>query len=337
MSDGAAQRIPGPPSPWPTRPLGATGLEVSTFGFGAGPLGGLFDEVGEEEAQAALEAAWAAGVRFFDVAPHYGAGLAERRLGAFLAGKPREEFVVATKVGRLLVDDADLDTAAEQEGFRGGLAKRRVRDYSADGVRRSLSDSLERLGLDRVDVVFVHDPHDYEREATTTALPELARLRDEGVVTAIGAGVDDLGMQARFVRTGLVDVLLVPGRWTLLDRSAGAELLPLCLERGVSVVVGGALNSGILADPSPGARFDYAPAPEQVLALARRQQDVCGRHGCSLLQAALQFPLRHPAVVGVLVGLRSPAEARAAAADLASPVPVRCWEELELLALPVRP
>ncbi|GAB7190416.1 aldo/keto reductase [Kineococcus sp. NUM-3379] len=324
---------PSRPHPWPTRALGRSGLRVSTFGFGAGPLGGLFDPVGEDEALAALQSAWDAGVRYFDVAPHYGAGLAEQRLGTFLAGRPRDEYVVSTKVGRLLVDDTDLDPGRLQEGFRGGLAKRRVWDFSADGVRRSLEDSLRRLGLDRVDVLFAHDPHGREEEVLATGLPELARLREEGVVSAVGAGVDDVGMLTRFARTGLADVLLVPGRWTLLDRTAGEELLPECVERGIGVVVGGALNSGVLADPSPGARFDYAPASGEVLALARRQQEVCARHGCTLLRAALQFPLRHPAVASVLVGMRDAAEAQAAAADLGAQVPAELWEELEPLAL----
>ncbi|GAA4985968.1 aldo/keto reductase [Kineococcus glutinatus] len=320
----------------PVRPVGGTGLAVTTLGFGAGPLGGLFDPVSDEDAHAALEAAWQAGVRYFDVAPHYGAGLAEQRLGAFLATKPREEYVVSTKVGRLLVDDTTIDTAQPQQDFRDGLAKRREWDFSAAGVRRSLEESLQRLGLDRVDVLYAHDPHGREEEVLATGLPELARMRQEGLVSAVGAGVDDVRMQLRFARSGLADVLLVAGRWTLLERSAGEELLPECLQRGIAVVVGGALNSGVLADPSPGARFDYAPAPEHVLAAARAQQEVCARHGCTLLRAALQFPLRHPAVVSVLVGVRSAAEARAAAADLAAQVPEQLWAEVEPFALPPR-
>ncbi|GAA1819791.1 aldo/keto reductase [Luedemannella flava] len=293
---------------------------------GTAPLAGLYEPVSAAAAADTLEAAWAGGVRLFDTAPHYGAGLAERRLGEFLRGRSRDGYTVVTKVGRLLVPGR---AAHDEEGFVGGPSDLvRVRDYSADGVRRSLEESLTRLGLDRVDVALIHDPDDHWDEAVAGAFPALARLRDEGVVRAIGAGMNQSAMLARFVRETDVDVVLVAGRYTLLDREAAAELLPLCAERGVGVLVGGAFNSGILADPNPGARFNYAPADPAVLGRARAMQRLCAAYGLPLAAAALQFPLRHPAVSAVVAGVRSAAEIREDLALLEVPVPEELWAAL---------
>jgi D-threo-aldose 1-dehydrogenase len=311
----------------PTVDLGRGGLRVSALALGTAPLGNLFAPVAEEDAAATVASALAAGLTYVDTAPHYGLGLAERRLGRLLAGLPRDRFVVSTKVGRLVRPLAPGETA-DPEGFADAPPAKRVWDFSGDGVRRSLEESLERLGLDRVDIVLVHDPDDHEREATEQALPALIELRDQGVVTAVGAGMNQAEMLTRFVRDLDIDVVLVAGRYSLLDQRALAELLPTCAARGAAVVVGGVFNSGLLADPRPGATFDYAPAPAELVDRAARLAEVCARHGTPLRAAALAFPFGHPAVTSVLVGARSAAEVTDAVACFERPVPEALWAEL---------
>ncbi|MEV8443350.1 aldo/keto reductase [Actinosynnema sp. NPDC051121] len=315
---------------WSTErvPLGRSGVTVSRLGLGTAPLAGLFSAVAEEEAAAALEAAWAAGIRYFDTAPHYGAGLAERRLGAFLASRPRAECTVSTKVGRLLVPG---EAAPGDEGFHGERGLVRVRDYSADGVYRSLAESLERSGLDSFDVVLIHDPDDHWEDAVTGAYPALERLRAEGAVRAIGAGMNQAAMLTRFVAETDVDCVLVAGRYSLLDRGAADELLPLCEKRQVGVLVGGVFNSGILADPTAHATYDYAPAPDDVRRRALALAERCAAHGVPLVAAALRFPLRHPAVTGVVVGARNAREVADNAAHAATGIPEALWAELDAL------
>ncbi|MEV0479738.1 aldo/keto reductase [Streptomyces sp. NPDC050508] len=319
--------------PWFTErvPLGRSQATVSRIGLGTAPLAGLFSAVGDEQATATLDAAWAAGVRYFDTAPHYGAGLAERRLGSFLAdtGRPRAEFTVSTKVGRLLVPG---DAALGDEAYHGERGLVRVRDYSAEGVYRSFAESLERSGLEAFDTVLIHDPDDYWEDAVTGAYPALARLRDQGAVRAIGAGMNQTAMLTRFVTETDLDCVLVAGRYSLLDRGAADVLLPLCAEREVGVLVGGVFNSGILADPSPGATYDYAPAPDEVLRRARSLAERCAAHGVPLAAAALQFPLRHPAVTGVVLGARSPLEVTENIAHATVEIPAELWAELDALA-----
>jgi D-threo-aldose 1-dehydrogenase len=314
--------------PLETVALGRSGLRVSRLGLGTAPLGNLFTEVAESDADACVDAALAAGITLLDTAPHYGLGLAERRLGRRLARLPRERFVLSTKVGRLIRPLQAGQPPAEPEGFVATPAAKRVWDLSRDGVRRSLAESLERLGLDRVDVALVHDPDEHEREAFEHALPALAELRDQGVVRAIGAGMNQAEMLTRFVRELDLDLVLMAGRYSLLDQRALAELLPSCAERGVAVVIGGVFNSGLLADPRPGATFDYAPAPPGLVERAGRLQAVCARHGVPLRAAALAFPFGHPAVASVLVGARTAAEVQDAAAMLDRPVPADLWTEL---------
>lgn len=280
--------------------------------MGTAPIAGLYAPVAEETAHATLERAWELGVRMFDTAPFYGSGLAERRLGAFLAGKPRDAFTVSTKVGRLLTPDAH-----DWEGA--------YFDFSHDAVLRSLDESLERLGLDRVDVALVHDPDDHYDDALRGAFPTLRRLRDEGVVGAIGAGMNQTAMLARFAREADPDCFLVAGRWTVLDRSAGDELLPLCVERGIGVIAGGVFNSGVLAG---GDTFNYATAPPDVVARVASLDAVCVRHGVPLAAAAVQFPSRHPAVERVLVGCRSPEEIEEDVRLSELETPAALWEEL---------
>ncbi|WP_369250939.1 aldo/keto reductase [Streptomyces sp. R41] len=307
--------------------LGSSGVEVSELSFGAAGIGNLFTAVTDEQAYEAVEAAWAGGIRYFDTAPHYGIGLSERRLGAALRERPRAEYTVSTKVGRLLEPtDAGGDDLAD--GFAVPATHRRVWDFSADGVRRSLDASLERLGLDRVDVVYLHDPDDHAEQAFREGYPALEKLRSEGVVGAIGAGMNQAEMLTRFVRETDVDVVLCAGRYTLLDHRALTELLPDAQERGTSVVIGGAFNSGLLADPRPGATFNYSAAPAELLERALRLKAVAERHGTTLRAAALTFPAAHPAVASVLVGARSADEVRDCVRQFAKPVPLEFWVEL---------
>jgi aryl-alcohol dehydrogenase-like predicted oxidoreductase len=287
--------------------------------FGGAPIGGLYEPVSDDDAAATLEAAWLAGVRAFDTAPHYGAGLSEKRLGQFLAGRPRADFVVSTKVGRRLVPASGPTEGVE--GFYGTASLSRVRDYTRDGVRASLEDSLRRLRLDRVDIALIHDPDDFMAQAMDSAYPALAELRADGVVGAIGVGMNATAPLAWFVSRADLDCVLVAGRYSLLDTSAADVLLPLCADRGVKVLVGGVFNSGILADPRDGAHYDYAPASDAVLARSRRIRDICAAYGVPVAAAALQFSLRHPAVTAAVVGARSPAEITCDAAYLSPSLP----------------
>lgn len=315
--------------------VGRTAVQVSRLGFGGAQIGNLYTAVDDETAAQAVTAAWDAGVRYFDTAPHYGLGLSEHRLGAALAGRPRDQFVVSTKVGRLLAPNpspsgSDIDDG----GFAvpDGLA--RVRDYSRDGVRRSLDESLERLQLDRVDIVYVHDPDDYLDEAIGQAIPALAQLRDDGVVGAIGAGMNYWQALLRIVMESDVDAVMLAGRWTLLDRS-GQPLLEACESRGVSVVAAAPFNSGLLSRPWPadGAYFDYAPAPAGLLASARALASACQEHGTTLPEAAMQFPLRHPAVACVVSGMRTATQSQSSARFMRAEIPATVWPVLEEVAM----
>jgi D-threo-aldose 1-dehydrogenase len=299
--------------------LGHSEVHVTPLMFGGAPIGGLFAPVSEAGARATLEAAWAAGIRAFDTAPHYGAGLSEQRLGAFLRGLPRAEFTVCTKVGRRLMPAGD--GADDAEGFYGAPPVRRVRDYSRDGVLASLEDSLARLGLDRVDIVLIHDPDEHLTQALDEAFPALAGLRAAGVVGAVGVGMNEAGLAEWFVRRADLDCVLVAGRYTLLDTSAARTLFPECLRRGVAVLAGGVFNSGVLAKPEPDATYDYAAVDRRILARARRIAAICARHGLPLPAAALRFSLAHPAVTAVVVGARSPAEITQDAGYLAGGLP----------------
>jgi D-threo-aldose 1-dehydrogenase len=307
-------------------PPPVAGLFPGPFIFGAAPLAGLYAPVSEEAAATTLAAAWTAGIRAFDTAPHYGVGVSERRLGSFLAGQRRDEFTVCTKVGRRLVPAAG-DVEGD-EGFYGVPPLTRVRDYSRDGVRRSLEESLARLGLDRVDTVLIHDPDDVMEQAAAEAYPALASLRDQGVVRAIGAGMNSASALAWLAERCDLDCVLVAGRYTLLDQTAAEVLFPLCRQRGVAVLAAGVFNSGILAGPDDDATYDYAPAPSGLLARARRMRDACANYGIPLAAAALQFTVRHPAVTAAVVGARTAAEITADVSYLRRPVPDELWAEL---------
>ncbi|MDX3847809.1 aldo/keto reductase [Streptomyces europaeiscabiei] len=312
-----------------TTTLGGSAVPVSELALGCAALGNLLHPVTDEAAHATVEAAWDAGVRTFDTAPHYGLGLSERRLGAALRDRPRDTYTLATKVGRLLVPDPEGGAGDDlAHGFAVPAVHRRVWDFSADGVLRCLETSLERLGLDHVDVALLHDPDDHADQALREAYPALERLRAEGVIGAIGVGMNQSALPARFLRETDIDVVLLAGRYTLLEHDALAELLPEAAARGRSVVIGGVFNSGLLTAPRPGATYDYAPAPQPVLDRALRLLAVCERHDVPLRAAALRFPFGHPAVASVLTGARSPQEVHDTVEQLRRPIPDTLWDEL---------
>jgi D-threo-aldose 1-dehydrogenase len=312
--------------------LGRTGLSVTRLGFGGASIGGLFAAVSYDDAIATVGHAWDIGIRTFDVAPLYGYGAAERRVGRALAGRPRDEYVLETKVGRLvrpldaIPPGADVDP--QDANYHRTEPVGLVFDYSADGVRRSIEESLERLGLDRLDIALIHDPDDHWPAAIGEAYPALARLREEGVLRAIGVGMNQSAMLARFAREGDFDVFLLAGRYTLLDQDALPELLPLCAERGIAIFVGGVMNSGVLADPRSGSRFDYKPASDAVLERARRLAAVCERHDVPLRAAAIQFPLAHPAVRSLIAGVRRIDHLDEYPELMRRPIPADLWAEM---------
>jgi len=294
--------------------------------FGGAPIGGLFAPVSDDQAAAALEAAWTAGIRAFDTAPHYGVGLSEERIGRFLAGRPRAEFALSTKVGRRLVPAAgDIEGA---EGFHGTPKLARVRDYSRDGTLATLEGSLRRLGIDRIDMALIHDPEDYAEKALDGAYAALDQLRSEGTIRAVGVGMNQAPLLEWFVERADLDCVLVAGRYSLLDTSAAHGLFPACQRRNVAVLAAGVFNSGILADPRPGATYDYAPAPAALLDQAQRIRVVCARYGVSIGAAAIRFVLRHPAVTAVVVGARDAAEVIEDVTYLTTAVPAELFDEL---------
>jgi D-threo-aldose 1-dehydrogenase len=298
--------------------------------LGGAAFAGLYQSVDPDTVRAALQAAWDLGIRSFDTAPHYGVGLSEERVGGFLADQPRDAFVLSTKVGRLLVDDPDA--ATEDQGFFGTPRRRRVPDYSADGVRRSIEDSLRRLGLDRIDLVLIHDPEDHLDAAVHEAAPALSQLRAEGVIGGYGVGTNYADVALRLVVETDLDHVLIAGRYTLLDRRAASPLLGACVDRGVAVLAAGLLNSGLLADPyGPDPHFDYQPATPAVVTLARQLDDACRGHGVPLRAAALQFPLRHPAVSSVVLGAGTADQVRDCHEQLSTEIPEALWGELDEL------
>ena len=306
-------------------------IEFGPLGLGAAAAGNLYRAVDDATVEAALEAAWECGIRYFDTAPHYGLGLSERRLGAFLRTKPRDQFILSTKVGRLLEPNPHFDGGRDREGFDVPDDLTRRFDPSADGIRRSLDDSLERLGLDRVDVLYLHDPDVYDLDrGLREGLPALAGLRAEGLVREIGVGVNDAAVAARAVREGDLDLVMIAGRYTLLEQPALEELFPVCMERGVRVVDAAVFNSGLLATSSPGetATYNYGAVPADVLERAQRLAAICAAHGVELPAAALQFPARHPAVATVVVGTSNADSVRQNAARMRVDIPDALWQQL---------
>jgi D-threo-aldose 1-dehydrogenase len=313
-----------------TARLGRSSVAVTRLGLGCAPIGNLYTAIDDETAAATIDAAWDAGIRFFDTAPHYGLGLAERRLGRALRDRPRHDYVVSTKVGRRLEPNPTGSGRRDSEGFDVPAGHRRVWDFSADGVRRTLDDSLNRLGLDRVDLVLIHDAEDHRDVAIREAYPALHRLRSEGAIGAVGAGSKDWRVLHALVTECELDAVLVAGRYTLLDQSALDELLPTCAKGGVSVLNAGVFNSGILAVESPhaGLPYEYSVAPPEVVRRARAIAATCARHATTLPGAALWFAGTHPAVASVIVGAASPQQIRRNCALAAARPPEALWDEL---------
>ncbi|GAA2384018.1 aldo/keto reductase [Nonomuraea africana] len=288
-------------------------MTLPALGLGGGPLGNYLRPISEAQAEAVVEAAWEAGIRRFDTAPFYGLGLSERRLGRVLRGLPRTEFVISTKVGRLVRPGPGAPVPFAVPGDRHAEW-----DFSRDGVLRSVADSLDRLGLDHVDTLLIHDPDQHWPQALDEGFATLAELRAQGVVKAIGVGMNQSKMLVEFVRHADPDVLLAANQVTLLRRSAFEELLPLCLSRGIPVVAASLFHRGDLAAPPP-------DAPPEV----RRYAEACARHGVPLATAAMRFPLRHPAVRSILIGAHTPEQVASNVADFHHPVPEALWHELE--------
>ena len=305
--------------------LGRTALTVTKFGLGTAPLAGLFTPVDEAQGVRVIERAWETGIRFFDTAPLYGYGLAEMRVGKVLRHKPRDEFTLASKVGRLLRADAPPEPG---QAYRGTPPVNPVFDFSYEGMR-SIDESLERLGLDRIDILHIHDPDDHYHEAIDGAYRALDRLRTDGVIGAVSAGMNQAEMLTRFAREGNFDCFLLAGRYTLLDQIALKELLPECVKRGIAIIAAGVYNSGILADPKPGAHYNYETAPAELLERAQRIRDVCARHNVPIKAAAVQFPLGHPAVTCVVVGCRSQQQLDESIEMFEVDIPSALWSDLK--------
>lgn len=297
--------------------------------MGCAALAGLYRAATDAQAEAALAAAWDGGVRAFDTAPHYGVGLSEQRLGTFITTKPREQYVISTKVGRLLVEDPEAVDGTDL--FYGTPKRSRIQDYSADGVHRSHTDSPLRLGVDRIDLLLVHDPEEHMSAALGEAAPELARMRDAGTISGFGVGTNFVDVALEFVHRAPIDHVMIAGRYSLLDRRAERTLLDACAGRGVAVLVAGVFNSGLLADPVRRTTFNYGPAPTPVLRAALAMQEACERHGVTLRAAALQFPLRHPAVTAVVSGPGTACTVTDVLAQQAVSIPDELWAELDAL------
>jgi len=317
-----------------SRSLARRDVALSTLSLGCAQLGNLFREVSDADALATVDRAWQLGIRYFDTAPHYGLGLSERRLGAALSSRPRDAYVLSSKVGRLL-EPVDRVEGLDDGGFVVPATHRRVFDFSRDGILRSLSESLERLATDRLDVVYLHDPDDHVADVLAAGYPTLDELRREGVVRAIGAGMNDAARLARLVRETDMDVVMLAGRYTLLEQDSLDDLMPLCMERGVGVVAAGVFNSGLLARRSPGrgAKYNYVEASPELLQRARAIAIVCERYGTMLPEAALAFAGAHPAVVSVCVGARSATQIERNAALSKKPIPRDLWAELKAKVL----
>ena len=312
--------------PLERRTLGSSGLQVTRIGLGCAAIGGLYGDIPEDQATAVVHRALDLGLNLFDTAPLYGSGRSEERLGRALAGVERDSYILATKVGRLLVPADGSDRG--QDIFGDPPPLKPVFDYSYDGVLRSVEESLERLGLDRVDILHIHDPDNHWQEAIEGAYPALDRLRSEGTVRAVSAGMNQWEMLARFAREGDFDCFLLAGRYSLLDQSSLDELLPLCLEKNIGIMAGGTYNSGILAKGAvEGAKYNYQDAPPEIIAKARGLEGVAERHGVDLKAAASQFVFAHPAITTIIPGTRRPERVQENFDLLKVEIPADFWRE----------
>ena len=314
--------------PLEKRVLGSSGLEVTRLGLGCAAIGGLYGDIPDDQATAVVHRALDLGLNLFDTAPLYGSGKSEIRLGRALAGVPRDSYILATKVGRLLVpaqgEDRGMGIFGDPPPFKP------VFDYSYDGVMRSVEESLERLGLDRIDILHIHDPDDHFDEAIGGAYPALDKLRSQGVISSVSAGMNQWEMLARFAREGDFDSFLLAGRYSLLDQGALDELLPLCLEKNIGILAGGTYNSGILAKGAgPGATYNYSEAPAAIVDKARGLEAAAQRHQASLKAASSQFALAHPAVTTIIPGTRVPERVEENFNLVKEPIPAAFWADLK--------
>jgi D-threo-aldose 1-dehydrogenase len=318
--------------------FGRVDLEVTSMGYGSAPIGNIFRPISEQEAAAMVHAAWEAGIRYFDTAPYYGHGLSEARLGAALRWYPRDEYVLSTKVGRVL--KAKPRREIDFSPWVDGLPFELHFDYSYDGTMRSIEDSLQRLGTERIDIAFIHDcdvfthggqrQPGYFEEAMEGAWRALARLRAEGVIKAVGVGVNEWQVCEQALRRRDFDCFLLAGRYTLLEQDSLDTFLPLCESRDVAIVLGGGYNSGILATGAvEGAKYNYGPAPEPILERTRRIEEVCSANGVSLKAAALQFVLAHPAITTNIPGTRSTKQLQENLDTFREVIPSSFWTELK--------
>ncbi|GGO83892.1 oxidoreductase [Marinobacterium nitratireducens] len=318
--------------------FGRVELNVSAMGYGAAPIGNIFQPITEDVSRGMLKAAWDAGLRYFDTAPMYGHGLSEARVGEALRWYPRDEFVLSTKVGRLLTPRPrnEIDFSPWVDGLPFAMHF----DYSYDGAKRSIEDSIQRMGLERIDIAFIHDIDIFThgpdaqparfREAMEGAYRALEDLRREGVVKAIGVGVNEWEVCHRALQQGDFDCFLLAGRYTLLEQESLNEFLPLCEQRNAAVVVGGGFNSGILATGArPGAKYNYAPASDEILQRVSSIEAVCSRFNVSLPAAALQFVLAHPAIPSIIPGTRSVEQLQQNLAWIAEEIPADFWQALK--------
>jgi D-threo-aldose 1-dehydrogenase len=321
--------------------IGPRGVRVSSLGFGGAPIGNLYAPVAEVDAQAALHAALERGICYFDTAPFYGHGLSEERMGRALAGRPRDAFVVSTKVGRCIERDASReDTHNDLFAVRGSHA---VFNYSRDGVQRSFEASLQRLGVAYIDILFLHDigrltHHDRHAEvlkqALDEALPAMAALRDSGAVGAIGIGVNEQAVCLEVLPRFDLDCIMLAGRYTLLEQENSSEVMAQANARGVRVLIAAPYNSGLLGPANgPGTSYNYAPVDAPTFERARRIYAQCASEGVDVGAAALQFPLAHPAVACVVAGQRSVQEVITAVTRMTTPIPARLWERLKYAGL----
>ena len=303
-----------------------SGLQIPEFGIGTSPFGGLFASVSESAVADVISTSMELGLNYFDTAPHYGMGSAEVRLGRNINHLPRSSFVVSTKVGRLIVPSEKADDPGWENST---AAVERIFDFSAAGIERSLLESLERLKMESVEMIFIHDPDGAADQAISEAYPVLERLRAEGIVKTIGIGITSNEIPTRFINETDIDVVLIALKYTLLDQSAATELLPTALKKGVSVIAGGVFNSGILTNPKAGATFNYEPASPEVLARAQKIEKFFLDRGVSLAQAALQFPMQHPAISAILVGCRSADEVTTNVALYNKEIDSHIWREFD--------
>lgn len=301
-------------------------VEVTRLSLGTAPLGGLFKSVSDADGDELLNTALEIGINYFDTAPQYGHGVAEIRLGKALRNA-KVPYVIETKVGRVLRHDPNAETFPWFPDAPRDLVP--IFDYSPDGIRRAFDESLERMGLDHLDIVLMHDAEEHVKEAIESAFPVLADYRAQGLIKAVGIGINHAEQALQIAQGTDLDIILIAGRYTLLDQISHHELFPYALAHNIDITMGGVLNSGVLANPVPGATYNYLPASDEIISRAAKIGEFLKARGVPLIAAALQFPLRHPAVTSILTGPRTAQELLSNVEDFNRQLPADIWAELE--------